>query len=75
MFFKLFFKPRYKTFWMVIRKPMKGKRTKSYTSYRHYTEASAVREANRLAKKTGAPFLILKTIERVDPNFNQGETK
>jgi len=60
-------KTTFKDFWMITRKPMRGKNTPTFCSHRHYTEDLAIKEANRLAAKTGEPFVILKTTERVNP--------
>lgn len=60
----------HKTFWMVIRKPMKGaghKYNNSATRHRYYDKECAIREATRLANLTGKPFLVMKTVMRIDP--------
>ena len=67
MYIPFFTKRKYKTFWMVVKKPMKGQNNKSYTSYRHYTKKSALKEAKRLSNLLGRPFLVLQTVERIDP--------
>lgn len=65
--FNLFRKRTHKQFWMVIRKPMKGEKNNHGTQHRHYTERSALKEAQRLADVTGESFLVLTTTTRINP--------
>jgi len=58
-----------KKFWMVTRKPMKGEKTHTFTRFRHYSLASARREAQRIATQESRPFVVLEVIERFDPQL------
>lgn len=62
-------KTTFKEFWMVTKKPMKDRpeTQNSHTTYRHYSYEAAKQEAERLSVKTNLSFVILHTIERVNP--------
>lgn len=62
-------KETFKEFWMVTKKPLKGlpETHNSHTTRRHYNYEAAKQEAERLSVKTNLPFVILHTIERVNP--------
>lgn len=52
----------HKKFWMVIKFDSQS----SSTSFRHDTLCDARREAERLARKDGAPFYVLEAVARVE---------